>query len=74
MTHGEIVDINTVATPFDNFATAGAAAAATAGTKYFGHAATDGILDTVATANYAVGYTAEATRLIVRVGNHAVAG
>jgi hypothetical protein len=72
MTHGEIVDIAT-ATPFDNFQTAGVAALSTAGTKYYGHAAADGALDTVVTANYAIGWTAERNRLIVRVGGHLAA-
>lgn len=72
MTNGEIVDLSS-ATPFDNFNNAGVAGAAVAGKKYFGRTA-DGLIDDVATANYAIGYTVESTRLVVRVGNHAVAG
>ena len=74
MTQGEITDLNTAATPFDNFMAAGVVAAPVAGKKYFGHAAADGAIDDVATANYAVGYTVEATRLVVRVANHAAGG
>lgn len=66
MTHGEIVDLNLV-TPFDNFA-----AAAVAGKKYYGVAA-DGTISTTAAANYAIGWTVESKRLIVRLGNRAVA-
>lgn len=73
MTHGEIVDI-LATTPFDNFQTAGVAAASTPGTKYYGHAAVDGALDTVATANYFVGFTVERNRLVVRVSNKAAGG
>lgn len=66
MTHGEIVDLNVAASPFDNFA-----AAAVAGKKYYG-AAADGAINTTATANYAIGWTVEAKRLIVRLGNRAL--
>lgn len=66
MTHGEIVDIAAL-TPFDGFA-----AASVAGTKYYADATTGGIT-TVNTLNYAVGYTVERSRLVVRVGNRAVA-
>lgn len=72
MTHGEIVDINTTATPFDNFAVAGTPTAAAAGKKYYGVAAS-GIIDTANTGNYAIGWTVEARRLIVRLGNRALA-
>jgi hypothetical protein len=65
MTHGEIVDLN-LTTPFDNFA-----AAPVAGKKYYGVAA-DGTIGTTATGNYAVGWTVESKRLIVRVGNRAL--
>jgi hypothetical protein len=66
MTHGEIVDI-LATTPFDGFA-----AASVAGTKYYADVSTGGIT-TVNTANAAVGWTAERSRLIVRLGNRAVA-
>ena len=72
MTHGEIVDINTAATPFDNFHVAGTPTAAAAGKKYYGVAA-DGTISTTNTGNYAVGWTVEAKRLIVRLGNRALA-
>lgn len=69
MTHGEIVDLNTVAAPFDNFT-----AAPIAGQKYFGVAADGTIIAATAAANYFIGHTVEATRLVVRVGNHALGG
>jgi hypothetical protein len=62
MTHGEIVDLNT-STPFDNFA-----AAPVAGTDYFGVAA-DGTISATATANFRIGHTVEAKRLVVRVAS-----
>lgn len=65
MTSGEIVDLN-LATPFDNFA-----AAAVAGKKYYGVAA-DGTISTTATGNYAIGWTVESKRLVVRLGNRAL--
>lgn len=64
MTHGEITDLNTAASPFDNFA-----AAPVAGTEYF--ATTAGAINATATANFRVGFTVEARRLIVRVANRA---
>lgn len=70
MTHGEVTSLNG-STPFDNFHAAGVAGVAVAGKKYYGRAA-DGLIDDVATANHAIGWTVEAKRLIVRVGNRAV--
>lgn len=67
MTQGEITDLNT-ATPFDNFA-----AAPVAGTVYYGVTA-DGTINTTATANKRVGWTVEAKRLVVRIGNGAAGG
>lgn len=64
MTHGEIVDLAN--SDLDTGSVA-------AGVKYFGEAATTGRLTATATANYAVGWTVEATRLVVRIGNRAVA-
>lgn len=69
MTSGEIVDINVAAAPFDNFT-----AAAVAGQKYYGVTADGTIIAATPTANYYIGTTVEATRLIVRVGNHAAGG
>jgi hypothetical protein len=66
MTDGEIVDI-LATTPFDGFA-----AASVAGTKYYADATTGGIT-TVNTLNYAIGWTVERSRLVVRTGNRAVA-
>lgn len=65
MTHGEIVDINPV-TPFDGFTAATVAAATLAGTKYYAVPGT-GLIDSTATANRAIGYTVEKSRLVVRV-------
>lgn len=67
MTSGEITDLNT-ATPFDNFA-----AAPVAGTVYYGVTA-DGTINTTATANKRIGWTVEAKRLVVRIGNGAAGG
>lgn len=66
MTHGEITDINTTATPWDNFSAATVAGTAVAGTDYYGVPGT-GLIDSTATGNKKIGWTVEARRLIVRV-------
>lgn len=71
MTDGQIVDINTSTSPYDNFYNGATATAAVAGKAYYANA-TNGRVDVVAPAAGAAGVylgnTVEKNRLIVRVG------
>jgi hypothetical protein len=44
------------------------------GTKYFGEAAATGLLTATATANYAIGWAVDTSRLVVRTGGRAAGG